>query len=192
MNQEIVSSINFAGVCTEVAEALRRVTVHITSEHGHGAGVVWSCDGLVVTNAHVATGSAIVRLYDGSTYSAELVGRDPRADLAALRIGATKLGHANLRDSRSVRTGEMVVAVGHPNGSPAALSTGIIHAASSGTWIQSDVRLAPGNSGGPLADVEGKVIGINSMVANGMGIAISTAAIERFLNGEQAMEQAIE
>ncbi len=73
------------------------------------------------------------------------------------------------------------MAVGHPLGEAGAVSLGIVHTASSGPLIEADIRLSPGNSGGPLADAEGHVVGINCMVANGMGIAVSTAAIQRFL-----------
>src|ERR1700757_4549480 len=175
------------GIFTEslwdgLAEALRRVTVQISGPAGdHGAGVVWSSDGLIVTNAHVLNGTSMIRLHDGRTCRAELVGMSRRSDLAVLHIPVSGMESAKLRDSRTLRAGEMVVAVGHPMGEAGAISLGIIHAASPGHLIEADIRLAPGNSGGPLADAAGKVVGINCMVANGMGVAISTAAIQRFL-----------
>lgn len=123
----------------------------------------------------------MIRLQDGRTCRAELLRRDRDTDLAALRIPVHGIEHARLRDSRTLRTGEVVVAVGHPMGEAGAVSFGIVHAASRGPWIEADIRLAPGNSGGPLAEASGNVVGINCMVRNGMGVAISTAAIERFL-----------
>jgi len=123
----------------------------------------------------------MVRLHDGHTFHAELVQRHQPADLAALRIPVGGLQGPELRDSQTLRPGEMVIAVGHPMGALGAVSTGIVHAASAGTWVQADIRLAPGNSGGPLADAAGRVVGINSRVANGMGVAVSTGAVLQFL-----------
>jgi serine protease Do len=125
----------------------------------------------------------MARLYDGRTCRAELVRKDRNADLALLRIPVSGIESAKLRDSRSLRTGEMVVAVGHPMGEPGAVILGIVHTASPGPLIETEIRLAPGNSGGPLADATGRIVGVNCMVANGMGIAISTAAIQQFLRG---------
>jgi serine protease Do len=187
MNRVVAPSITTEGLWQQVAEALQRVTVQVVGPAGnHGAGVVWSSDGVIVTNAHVVGGTSIVRLHDGRTYRAELVPKDRKADLAMLRIPGVGIECAKLRDSRTLRTGEVLVAVGHPLGETGAVSLGIVHTASSGSLIEADIRLEPGNSGGPLADVEGHVVGINCMVANGMGIAISTEAIQRFLQGRSA------
>lgn len=166
----------------DLVQSLRRLTVQIFGQAGrHGAGVVWRDDGLVVTNAHVLNGASMIRLHDGRTCHAALVARDRRIDLGILRIPISGLGAPLVRDSGSLRVGEIVMAVGHPMGEAGAVSIGIVHAASRGHLIEADIRLLPGNSGGPLADVSGRVVGINSMVANGMGVAISTAAIEQFL-----------
>jgi serine protease Do len=112
--------------------------------------------------------------------------KDRDADLALLQIPARPIDCATMRDSRTLRSGEVVIAVGHPMGESGAVSYGIVHAAPPGRLIESDVRLAPGNSGGPLADAAGRVVGINAMVANGMGISISNAAIEEFMRGVRA------
>jgi len=183
----VVNRVAPAGIRTEcagddVVRELRLVTVQIFGQPGfQGAGVVWRNDGLVVTNAHVVNGASMIRLHDGRTCRAELVARDGRIDLAILRIPIGGLRGARVRDSSSLRVGEMVVAVGHPMGEAGAVSLGMVHAASRGHLIEADIRLLPGNSGGPLADASGHVIGINCMVANGMGVALSTAAIEQFL-----------
>jgi len=156
----------------EIAERVRRFTVLVQpGGRGSGSGVVWSTDGLVVTNAHVAQGKRPhVSLWDGREFRAEILQRDPRSDLAALRIAADDLVPASPADSARVRAGELAIAVGNPLGFVGALTTGVVHGIGPlrglGTrpWIQADVRLAPGNSGGPLADVQGRVIGINTMV----------------------------
>jgi serine protease Do len=166
----------------DIAQALRHVTVQIFGTAGnHGAGVVWRSDGLIVTNAHVVNGISMVRLQDGRSYRAELIRKDLQTDLALLLIPVRGLAAAKLRDARTLRIGEMVVAVGHPRGEAGAVSLGMVHRSSRGNMVEADIRLAPGNSGGPLADASGKVVGINCMVAHGMGVAIATTAVEQFV-----------
>jgi len=173
----------------EVAEALRRTTVQVSSSgRGLGSGVILSADGLIVTNAHVVRSShAQVKLWDGRTLDAAVTSRDLARDLAALLASASGLPTATLADSSKARVGELVLAVGNPLGFVGALSTGIIHAAGSvhglgmSSWLQADVKLAPGNSGGPLANAQGQVLGINTMVAGGLALAIPSNDIARFL-----------
>jgi serine protease Do len=137
----------------------------------------------VITNAHVARqATAVVELHDGRNFRAELVRRDARRDLAAMRIGGRGLEAAQVRDPRTLRAGEVVIAVGNPMGITGAVSTGIAHGAGGRNFLLADIQLAPGNSGGPLADCDGRVLGVNSMVANGMGVAIPANSVERFLN----------
>jgi serine protease Do len=175
----------------EVAEQLRRSTVLIEAgDRGSGSGVIWGGDGLIVTNAHVARGShARVELWDGRELTAGVTSRDPQLDLAALRISAYDLPQASSADSSKLRPGELVIAVGNPLGFLGALTTGVIHAVGplggtgSRTWVQANVRLAPGNSGGPLADVRGRVIGINTMIAGRLALAIPSNAVHQFLFG---------
>jgi serine protease Do len=182
VNRVVAASITTESRWDDLAEALRRVTVQIIGSAGnHGAGVVWKGDGLIVTNDHVVSGVPLIRLHDGRTCPAELIRRDRRSDLALLRIPIGGLTSAKLRDSRTLRPGEMVVAVGHPMGEAGAVSLGIVHRISRENLVEADIRLAPGNSGGPLADAAGNVVGVNCMVVHGMGVAISTAAIEQFL-----------
>lgn len=182
MNRVTASCIPSESLWSGVAENLKRVTVQIVGPEGsRGAGVVWSAEGLILTNAHVVRRPATVRLYDGCTLPAEIEARDPEHDLAALRVRADGMAFATVRDSRTLRTGEMVIAVGHPFGDADAVSVGLVHGAAAGASVETDVRLLPGNSGGPLADAAGRVVGINCMVADGIGVAVSTAAIAEFL-----------
>lgn len=174
----------------EIAEQLRRSTVLIHSGgHGAGSGVIWSSDGQVVTNAHVIRGSQVrVQLWDGREFDARVVSRDPRRDLALVRIAAANLPAATAGDSTALRAGELAIAIGNPMGFVGALATGVIHAVGPlrglgrQTWVQADVRLAPGNSGGPLANASGHVIGINSMVAGRLALAIPSNAVRDFLS----------
>jgi serine protease Do len=173
----------------EVAEALRRTTVQVSSGAvGFGSGVILSADGLIVTNAHVVRSShAQVKLWDGRTLEAVVTSRDLARDLAALLASASGLPAATLADSSKARVGELVLAVGNPLGFVGALSAGIIHAAGSvrglgtNSWLQADVKLAPGNSGGPLANAHGQVLGINTMVAGGLALAIPSNDVAGFL-----------
>lgn len=169
-----------------VAERLRRVTVEITADGGAlGSGLLWP-RGYVITNAHVIHATRVaVRLVDGVRVEARLVARDRDADLAVLRIPGSGRPPATLA-SAAARVGTLVVAVGHPFGVRGALTAGIIHAVApiapgGPLWIQADVRLAPGNSGGPLADVEGAVVGLNAMVAGGLALAVPVARVIDFV-----------
>jgi serine protease Do len=173
----------------EIAEQLRRSTVLIhAGGRGSGSGVIWSGEGVIVTNAHVVRGANVgVQLWDGREFDASVTARDPRRDLAALRISATSLPAACLADSSQLRPGELAIAIGNPLGFVGALTTGVIHAVGplralgGQTWVQASVRLAPGNSGGPLADARGHVIGVNTMVAGRLALAIPSNAVRDFL-----------
>ncbi len=178
----------------EIAERLRRSTVHVgVGREGAGSGVIWDRAGVVVTNAHVARADrAEVTLWDGRRYGAEVTRRDEGRDLAALQIQAPDLAAAEVANSAKLRAGEMVIAVGNPLGFLGALTTGVVHTVgpvaglTRREFVQASVRLAPGNSGGPLADAQGRVVGINSMVvAGGLGLAIPSNAVRVFLEGRQ-------
>ena len=176
-----------------MAEKLRRSTVQVLSgtrgTQGSGSGVIWTSDGTVITNAHVALGdTARIDLWDGRSIEARVAARDARADLAMLKLGVPGLPAVGWRDSSSLRPGELVVAVGNPLGFVGALTTGVVHAAGSirglgrRQWVQAAIRLAPGNSGGPLADAEGRVVGINTMVVSGgIALAIPSDTVADFL-----------
>ena len=174
----------------EIAEQLRRSTVLVhAGGRGSGSGIIWSADGAVVTNAHVVRGSlARVQLWDGRELEAEIMSRDARRDLALLHMNATNLPSAPAADSSQVRPGELAIAIGNPLGFIGALTTGTVHAIGpilrlgSQSWIQANVRLAPGNSGGPLADARGRIIGINTMVAGRLALAIPSNTVKGFLS----------
>jgi serine protease Do len=167
-----------------LAQALRASTVRVHDERrqGSGSGVVWSADGLILTNAHVVRGgSAQIEWEDGRRVRAELVRRDDERDLAALRIAPQHgLTPAPVRASASVVPGELVVAVGNPLGLTGAMTTGLVQRCNT-RWVVADVRLEPGNSGGPLADAAGRVVGINSMVAGRLALAVPSDAVATFL-----------
>jgi serine protease Do len=176
------------------AERLRRITVQVrTPGRGEGSGVIWSRSGLVVSNAHVARSSPLeIELWDGRVFEGLVRWRDPHRDLALLAIPATGLPVAVPGDVRMLQPGEIVLALGHPFGLVNALSLGVIHGLATGPgrnrWIRADIRLAPGNSGGPLANVAGEVIGLNTLVAGGLAHAIPVSVVQHFLaeTGEQA------
>jgi serine protease Do len=186
-----------------VARVLRGVTVSVrvgrqravSSRHrdtgGHGAGIVWSPDGTIVTNAHVVAdaSAALITFADGRTSEAAVVARNPRRDLALLRADTDRLGGAPLPaavigDPSQLRPGDLILALGHPLGVEHALAMGIMHAAPDARrspYIAADIRLAPGNSGGPLADSRGRIVGVNSMIVQGLGVAISADAVIQFI-----------
>jgi serine protease Do len=176
----------------EIAEQLRRSTVHIScGGRGHGSGIIIKSDGTIVTNEHVARGGRLtVTLWDGRSLPAEIAVRNPRRDLAILRLAASDLPAAALGDSNNLRPGEIVIAIGNPLGFIGALSAGVVHAVGAlpglgpRTWIQAGVRLAPGNSGGPLADARGSVVGVNTMLAGRLGLAVPSNEVIRLLSGE--------
>ncbi len=188
----------------EVAERLRRSTVHIGSGgRGDGSGIIvksgvnsaLKSDAVIVTNAHVAAvGPPAVTLWDGRSFQARIDALDRRRDLALLRIPASDsddLPAAALGDSNRLRAGEFVIAIGNPLGFMGALTAGIVHAVGPlpglgpRKWIQAGVRLAPGNSGGPLADAAGTVVGVNTMVAGRLGLAVPSNEVARLLSGNQ-------
>ena len=174
----------------EIAEQLRRSTVLIHSGgRGSGSGVIWSSGGLLVTNAHVVRSARpAVQLWDGREFEATVQSRDPVRDLAQLRIKAANLPAASAADSSQLRPGELAIALGNPMGFVGALATGVIHGVGPlrglgpHSWVQADVRLAPGNSGGPLADARGRVVGINTMVAGRLALAIPSNVVCNFLS----------
>ncbi len=188
-----------------VARVLRGVTVVVRSARGErgegegqGAGIVWSADGSIVTNAHVATGAtARVALADGRAAEARVVARDVKRDLALLRVNIDRFGGAlpvpTLGEPSALRVGDVVLALGHPFGLEHALSLGVVHAApDSGRshYLLADIRLAPGNSGGPLADARGRIVGVNSMIVGGLGVAVSVDAVHRLVSAAAARHAA--
>jgi serine protease Do len=195
----------------ETGERLRRSTVQVRSGPGaSGSGVLWDASGTIVTNAHVVrSGDLTIELWDGRIAKARLGGRDVRRDLAILhvekRIGIGLLEPARAGDSDRIRVGELVIAVGNPFGFTGALSTGVVHGIcpvrgiGGQAFIQTTARLAPGNSGGPLANAAGDVIGINTMLVSsgvlssgiasgGLGLAVPANAVRRLLTAGSPVE----
>jgi len=145
---------------------------------GLGSGFIVSADGLVLTNAHVVRSGSevVVRLTDKREFKAKVVGADPQTDVAVLKIDATNLPTVKIGDPNAVRVGEWVVAIGSPYGFDNSVTAGIVSAKSralpDGTYvpfIQTDVAVNPGNSGGPLFNMKGEVIGINSQIYSRTG-----------------------
>jgi serine protease Do len=186
-----------AAEASRLVEALRRSVVVIRSGQGHGSGLIWGSEGVIVTNHHVvARDRAEVELTSGHRFTATVVARDPQNDLAALRLPARDpdalRGYpaAPLGDSTALRVGELIIAVGHPFGVLGAASLGIVSAIGRHTWmgraerelLQADVALAPGSSGGPLANAAGGVVGIASMILSpGIAVAIPSHVVCRFV-----------
>ncbi|HEY7295788.1 MAG TPA: trypsin-like peptidase domain-containing protein [Dehalococcoidia bacterium] len=177
-----------------LAERVRASVVEVrTANHGGGAGTIWHADGTILTNHHVAPRDrAEVRLADGRELSAAVVARDPENDLAALKISAVGLPAVERREAATLRPGELVLAIGHPFGVRHAVSVGVVSAAPVAgngerrELIRADVLLGPGNSGGPLIDARGRVVGLNAMVMGGLALAVPGHIAERLLGaGEQ-------
>jgi serine protease Do len=145
---------------------------------GEGSGFIIRSDGVILTNAHVVNGATevTVRLTDRHEYTAKVIGSDPRADVAVIKINASNLPTVKTGDSHSLKVGEWVLAIGAPFGFDNSATAGIVSAKGrvlpeSGyvPFIQTDVPINPGNSGGPLFNLRGEVVGINSQIYSRTG-----------------------
>ncbi|HEX5398741.1 MAG TPA: DegQ family serine endoprotease [Verrucomicrobiae bacterium] len=157
-------------------------------EHGLGSGVIVTKDGYILTNNHVVDGAKVVKvtLQDGRDFTAKVVGRDPKTDIAVVKIDADNLPVVPMADSGKVKVGDVVLAIGNPFGVGQTVTEGIVSAKDRGNmgiedyedFIQTDAAINPGNSGGPLVDIDGRLIGINTAILSrsggyqGVGFAI--------------------
>ena len=181
------------------------VQVH-NGRRGAGSGAIWHHDGLIVTNAHVVSGRGRrhgphgpsselrVTLPDGTTLPARLLARDEGLDLAALLVEANELTPIELGTSRDVQPGQWVLAVGYPWGVAGAAIAGIVIGTGEDLpetpspardWIAVSLELRPGHSGGPLVDVQGRLVGVNTMMAGPeVGMAVPVYVVKEFLRRE--------
>jgi S1-C subfamily serine protease len=188
-----------ASVVTEVQRSLVQIS---DGRGGAGAGTIWHSDGLIVTNAHVvARGPVTVTLADGREFSAGLLARDTDRDLAALSIEAQGLPTIEPGNSRKLQSGQWVFAIGHPWGIKAAVTAGTVIGIGSQwpgmpmqgqDWIVVSLAVRPGNSGGPLVDVYGRLVGINTiMTGPEVGAAIPAHTIKAFLKEALTTEPSV-
>lgn len=157
-------------------------------ERGIGSGVIVTKDGYILTNNHVVDGAKEVKvtLQDGREFTAKVIGRDPKADIAVVKIDASNLPTVALADSDKVAVGDVVLAIGNPFGVGQTVTSGIVSAKDRGNmgiedyedFIQTDAAINPGNSGGALVDIDGRLIGVNTAIlsrsggSQGVGFAI--------------------
>ncbi|HZR43163.1 MAG TPA: trypsin-like peptidase domain-containing protein [Ktedonobacteraceae bacterium] len=184
----------FSSALTELFSTVQPSIVQVRNgQRGGGTGIIWGTDGRIITNNHVIAGDKAtihVHLVDGRTLDATILHRNPRLDLALLKVTANDLKALPVGDSSNLRVGEWVFAIGHPWGQRWSVTAGIVSTISSVQlannftthYIKSDVLLAPGNSGGPLLNADGHVVGVNAMIFGGdLSVAIPSNVVNTWL-----------
>jgi len=183
-----------SGLAEMIEQAQASVVQVRRGDRGAGTGVIWQAKGGIITNHHViahAGSKILVELRDGRTLEAQIVDSDPTLDVALLNVPAGDLTAVPFADSSKLRVGELVFAIGNPWGQRGVVTAGIVSALSKVKmrnsnrqleYIKSDVRLAPGNSGGPLLNAQGHVIGINAMIMGGdLSVAIPSNVVSNWV-----------
>lgn len=188
-----------------MAESASRALVEVRlggRRGGAGAGIIWHSKGLIVTNAHVASrGSLRVTLPGGATLPARLLAHDKERDLAALMVDATGLPTIEIGNSKDLRPGQLVMALGHPWGIKGAATAGVVIGVGSEwpempgsprEWIGVSLRLRPGHSGGPLIDANHRLVGINTLMAGPeVGMAVPVHVVKAFLKETLGAQEAL-
>ncbi|MEQ8676447.1 MAG: trypsin-like peptidase domain-containing protein [Aggregatilineales bacterium] len=199
----------FSDEMATIASTTQRALVQITDgQNSIGSGTIWHSDGLIITNAHVIVERAMMRrgrfgsvpvnrqrevhvvLGDGQSMPVKVLAIDEENDLAALSVDATNLPTINIGDSKQVKSGQWVMAMGHPWGVIDSITAGVVigvgadlpEIATGREWIALNLQLRPGHSGGPLVDIDGNLIGVNTMITGPeVGFAIPSHTVKRFL-----------